>query len=737
MARPKITVLMSVYNAEKYLREAIDSILAQTFADFEFVIYDDCSTDQSREIIQGYSDPRIILRCNKVNRGLTKNLEEGMCLAKGDFVARMDADDIANPVRFAEQLKYFDEHPEVAILGTQVEFFDDDRKILCRTFEPESHEDITARLFISFSLYHPTIMFRMSVIRRHQLNYDPSFRYAQDHDLWFRAMMTVRLANHPNVLMKMRAHATSVSRVKYGPQQVCADRGRKEMLDRCGISYSSEELNSYNYIAKGAFAEIDAHILATFICFSKRILDNIPNHYIFDRGKLGRQLAIKVHGCAYQMLRLRLNRDGMRLYYSSGLSCYVPSEKWKYRLKIFFLLQCSRIQSALRGRFFQRLTNKLRTKVAYCLYVKILPILHRRLYYENIVKGVPQNVRYVLLVELNSYHGEVLVGIHQLLCSMGFSVFVLANEALIRRFGSPFCRIPDARVRFLPVSEILYLLQMDLINRFEFVFVTTWIVNLKDYGLYRTFNNMFQSRRMSRLGYIALVHNVDDTMAHMESLKHGRYAALNDWKERKEFPMIAPVSFGLDMRPYVQNKIKRFVTVGRFEPLIRDCAILERFIRQVDPNEQFEIHVLGSTDEVVRERFMDKRIIFHGCVSFENMYTICSSCDFILPLLNDSIKEHKQYRCSTTTGSRQLMLAFGLIPVLQVPFAEAYHLSNKNALIYEGDDMKSEMMEAIKMSESRMLQMRCEIANLKKKIVNASQKNLQQLLVELAKNARV
>ncbi len=240
---------MSVFNAEKYLREAIDSILAQTFGDFEFVIYDDASTDQTRSILESYDDPRIVLRCNKENCGLTANLEEGMRLARGAFVARMDGDDIAKPERLGEQLKYLDEHPDVAILGTQVELFRDDGIIAGVTHEPEEHGDIMVKLFVNFTLFHPTVMFRMSEMRRHSLNYNPDFRYSQDHELWTRAMLDVRLANHPKALMRMRIHGNSISRANHGQQQECSNRVRRQVLERLGLSLSPEEEQAYNLVA--------------------------------------------------------------------------------------------------------------------------------------------------------------------------------------------------------------------------------------------------------------------------------------------------------------------------------------------------------------------------------------------------------------------------------------------------------------------------------------------------------
>ncbi len=116
--KPRVTVLMSVYNGEKYLREAIDSILNQTFKDFEFLIIDDGSTDSSADIIRSYTDFRIRLIQNEKNIGLTRSLNKGLKLAKGEYIARMDVDDISLPIRFEKQVSFLDKYEDVKLVGS-------------------------------------------------------------------------------------------------------------------------------------------------------------------------------------------------------------------------------------------------------------------------------------------------------------------------------------------------------------------------------------------------------------------------------------------------------------------------------------------------------------------------------------------------------------------------------------------------------------------------------------------
>src|SRR6266498_4162605 len=147
---PLVTVLMSVYNGERYLSEAIDSIINQTFADFEFVIINDGSTDSSREIINAYRDPRIRLVDNSQNIGLPKSLNLGLALARGEYVARQDADDISHPTRFEKQVEYLDDHGEVVVLGTRVWNMDESGRIYHSPLWDHSCTDVGIRWLCMF-----------------------------------------------------------------------------------------------------------------------------------------------------------------------------------------------------------------------------------------------------------------------------------------------------------------------------------------------------------------------------------------------------------------------------------------------------------------------------------------------------------------------------------------------------------------------------------------------------------
>ena len=156
MASLKVSVLMSVYNGDRYLREAIDSILNQTLDNFEFIIIDDGSTDASNQIIKSYRDPRLKMVKNKENIGLTKSLNIGIGLCCGEYIARMDADDISLPKRLEIQYKFMDDHPEVGICGTLNRGIENNKVGISKY--PEDHDSIYCMLLFQNVFDHSTLM---------------------------------------------------------------------------------------------------------------------------------------------------------------------------------------------------------------------------------------------------------------------------------------------------------------------------------------------------------------------------------------------------------------------------------------------------------------------------------------------------------------------------------------------------------------------------------------------------
>ena len=208
---PTVSVLMPVFKARRYVGEAIESILTQTFSDFEFLIIDDGSTDDSLKILERYarSDARIRL-VSRSNRGLVQTLSELTAMARGEFLARMDADDVAVRNRFSLQTAFLREHPEVVCVGGQVLEIDGQGWDLGERYELEIEDgSIQERLLAGYTcINHPSAMMRRDAVEAVG-GYDVQWHEAEDLDLWLRLGEYGRLANLPDVVTHYRVHGKS------------------------------------------------------------------------------------------------------------------------------------------------------------------------------------------------------------------------------------------------------------------------------------------------------------------------------------------------------------------------------------------------------------------------------------------------------------------------------------------------------------------------------------------------
>ena len=233
---PVVSVLLAVYNTRPFLAEAIESILAQAFEDFEFLIVDDGSTDGSTEVVRRFAaiDGRVrpIIR---ENRGLVASLNEMIEAARGEFLARMDADDIALPGRLGRQLAYLREHPEVVVAGSWVEWIDQEGDSLREFHMEEGHEAIERLLLEegTNSICHPAAMIRADAMRRVG-GYREEFTACEDYDLWLRLGEVGRAANIPEVLLRYRYRATSKARLLQHDHWRFEDRAVRDACERRG-----------------------------------------------------------------------------------------------------------------------------------------------------------------------------------------------------------------------------------------------------------------------------------------------------------------------------------------------------------------------------------------------------------------------------------------------------------------------------------------------------------------------
>lgn len=210
---PLVSVVMPAFNAEKYIPEAIESILNQTFKDFELIIIDDGSTDKTWNIIQEYAkkDGRIIPVRNEKNLKICKTLNKGVVLSKGVYIARMDSDDWSYPDRFEKQVEFMEKHQDVVVSGGYVEVSDENLATLYLKKYPLLDNDIRKKMFIYNPFTHPCVIFRSEELKLENPIYNHDFYDAEDYDLYFRLGKKRKMANINDVLLKYRVSSGSIS----------------------------------------------------------------------------------------------------------------------------------------------------------------------------------------------------------------------------------------------------------------------------------------------------------------------------------------------------------------------------------------------------------------------------------------------------------------------------------------------------------------------------------------------
>jgi glycosyltransferase involved in cell wall biosynthesis len=223
---------MPVHNGGPYLREAVESILGQTYARIELIAVDDGSTDGSAEVLASYTDSRLKILTNDSNLGIVRTLNKGLAVASGEFVARMDADDVALPGRIDDQVRFLLEHPDVAVVGAAAVLIDEHGAELGTEKFPAGDREIRRMMFVHNPFIHGTVMMRKRVLDECGA-YDIRFLHNEDYDLWLRIASRFKMANLPDVLLRRRIHGASIT----GRETPTLTGYRVKTLAHAAVSY--------------------------------------------------------------------------------------------------------------------------------------------------------------------------------------------------------------------------------------------------------------------------------------------------------------------------------------------------------------------------------------------------------------------------------------------------------------------------------------------------------------------
>ena len=308
----KISVVMPTYNTQiSILKEAVDSILNQTFSDFEFIIIDDGSANDTYEYLKSIPDKRIKIIKNDTNIGITKSLNIGFRAARGKYIARMDSDDIAFPDRFEKQYAFMESHPDVFICGSKAIFFknralpdkkpaeqtkkqytfikkkDSRRKesteiVNCKVEDMESYR--VRMIFTNPGPLHPTAFFNHEKLIQYHIEYNEELVYAQDYDLWMRISSFGQICTLPEVLLYYRAHSGQISKAHREKQIECDQMTQRKLLEQLLDNVSEEDLSFHYQHSSGYYS--NAKISPRAIQWYGRILTANRERKIYDHKKL-------------------------------------------------------------------------------------------------------------------------------------------------------------------------------------------------------------------------------------------------------------------------------------------------------------------------------------------------------------------------------------------------------------------------------------------------------------------
>lgn len=265
-APPVVSVLMPAYNAAAYLAAAVESLLGQSFGDFELIVVDDGSTDATDEVLAGIRDPRVVVHRQPENRGLVAALNLALVMARGRYIARQDADDLSLPQRLAAQVEELDRRADLVLLGTAYQVIDSDCEVTACHRPPASDTEIRWQMLFHNAFAHSSVMIRRSALEAGGLRYEESRVPAEDYFLWSRLLELGRAGNLTEPMIQRRIHPHQISELRSDHQQEQAAQVARENLAALGFDIRDPALTVLRkrmFGSRGSLTSEEIEVLAS------------------------------------------------------------------------------------------------------------------------------------------------------------------------------------------------------------------------------------------------------------------------------------------------------------------------------------------------------------------------------------------------------------------------------------------------------------------------------------------
>ena len=281
-----ISIIMPVYNSSNYLYDSINSIIRQSFKNYEYIIIDDGSKDDSFEIVKSFKDKRLKILRNKINLGVSKTQNIGIKHAKGKYIIRLDSDDIADRERIKIQYKFMERNPEIGVCGSWVKAFGNKKM---RLKYPLNNEDIKASLIFNSAFAQPSVIIRREVLYNNDILYNEKYSISEDYDLWERLSHVTKFANINKYLVKYCQHNAQTTKLLGSKEKVISSNIRKRVLLNMGITYSNKEYEIHSAISNWDLLKISQNIysveqwLYKLVVYANKLNNNSLNKIVVKK----------------------------------------------------------------------------------------------------------------------------------------------------------------------------------------------------------------------------------------------------------------------------------------------------------------------------------------------------------------------------------------------------------------------------------------------------------------------